>query len=180
MIWKTTSEFEQTMCSASGLKANCPRIRLPQNWMSWIGQSLRPQQEDPFFSYTDLAEQWGVTAATVRNRIKRLKINGVIDVVMVINPYKIGYETFAMIGIKLQANASPLHLIERLQSTLGVAGITMVAGNYDLFVVYVCRNLEEYRQFINDELRSIKEIASFESFIGLDLFERKFLVGVVS
>ena len=141
---------------------------------------IEAQQEDPFFSYTELADQWGVTAATVRNRIKRLKANGVIDVVMVINPYKIGFDTFAMIGIKLQANASPLHLIDRLQSTLGVAGITMVAGSYDLFVVYVCRNLEEYRQFINDELRTNPEIASFESFIGMDLFERKFLVGVVS
>ncbi len=141
---------------------------------------IEAQQEDPFFSYTELADQWNVTPATVRNRIKRLKANGVIDVVMVINPYKIGYDTFAMIGIKLQADVSPVQLIERLQSTVGVAGITMVAGSFDLFVVYVCRNLEEYRQFIDEELRSSREIASFESFIGMDLFERKFLVGVVS
>lgn len=141
---------------------------------------IEAQQEDPFFSYSELAEKWDVTPATVRNRIKRLKTNGVIDVVMVINPYKIGYETFAMIGIKLKANANQEHLIPRLQEIEGVSGITMVSGGFDFFVVYVCRNLEEYRQFISEELRKMPEIENFESFIGLDLYERKFLVGLVS
>jgi len=27
------------------------------------------QQEDPFFSFNEVAEKWGVTSATVRNRI---------------------------------------------------------------------------------------------------------------
>ncbi len=141
---------------------------------------IEAQQVDQFFSYAELAENWNVTPATVRNRIKRLKTNGVIDVVMVINPYKIGFETFAMIGIKLKANATQEHLISRLQEIEGVSGITMVSGGFDFFVVYVCRNMEEYRQFIAEELRKMPEIESFESFIGLDLYERKFLVGLVS
>lgn len=141
---------------------------------------IEEQQADAFFSYAELAEKWDVTPATIRNRIKRLKANGVIDVVMVINPYKVGFDTFAMIGIKLQASASPQSLLDKLQSTEGVTGITRVVGNFDFFFTYVCRNLEEYRKFITDELRTYPEIATFESFLGLDLFERKFLVGVVS
>jgi Lrp/AsnC family transcriptional regulator, regulator for asnA, asnC and gidA len=141
---------------------------------------IEAQQEDPFFSYSELAEKWNVTSATVRNRIKRLKATGVIDVVMVINPYKIGYDTFALIGIKIKAGRNPDNFVKKLQDTSGVSGVTMVAGIYDFFVTYVCRNLEEYRRFITDDLRQIPEIESFESFIGLDLYERKFLVGVVS
>jgi Lrp/AsnC family transcriptional regulator, regulator for asnA, asnC and gidA len=140
---------------------------------------IEAQQEDPFFSYSDLAENWDVTGATVRNRIKRLKTNGVLDVVTVINPYKVGFDTFAQIGIKLKANASPQNLLDRFQDIEGVSGIIMVAGNFDFFVTYVCRNLEEFRKFITQELREIPEIESFEIFIGLDLYERKFLAGVI-
>jgi Lrp/AsnC family transcriptional regulator, regulator for asnA, asnC and gidA len=138
------------------------------------------QQEDPFFSYNDMAETWGVTTATIRNRIKRLKTSGVIDVVTVINPYKVGFETFAMIGVKLKADASPEMFVEALGEIEGVSGITMVAGSFDFFVTYVCRNMEEYRRFITEQLRGIPEIELFESFIGLELYERKFLVGLIS
>lgn len=162
-----------------------PENKLPEHKMAaeiddldWA--IIEEQQADPFFSYVELAEKWNVTPATVRNRIKRLKTNGVIDVVMVINPYKVGFDTFAMIGVKLNANASPQVFLDSLQAVEGVTGITRVVGNFDFIFTYVCRNLEEYRQFITDELRRIPEIASFESFLGLDLYERKFLVGLIS
>lgn len=137
------------------------------------------QQEDPFFSFNEIAEKFGVTSVTVRNRIKRLKTLGVIDVVTVINPYKIGFDTFAYIGIKIKADASPRKLVETLQEVEGVSGIVMVSGGFDFIVTYVCRNMEEYRQFVTEQLHSIPEIASFESFIGLDLYERNFMVGLI-
>lgn len=67
---------------------------------------LEMHQKDVFFSYADLAEKWEVTVATIRNRIKRLKASGVMDVLLVVNPYKIGSNTFAIIGIKLETGAS--------------------------------------------------------------------------
>jgi|WetSurMetagenome_2_1015567.scaffolds.fasta_scaffold09368_3 DNA-binding Lrp family transcriptional regulator len=137
------------------------------------------QQEDPFFSFNEFADKWGITATTVRNRIKRLKTQGVIDVVTVINPYKVGFNTYAIIGIKIKANAAPGKLVETLQEVGGVSGITMVAGSFDFFITYVCHNMSEYQSFNTEILRNIPEIESFESYIGLDLFERKFLVGLV-
>lgn len=136
-------------------------------------------QDDPFFSYAEMAEKWNVTSATIRNRVKRLKSNNVIDLVLVINPYKVGYDTFAMIGIRIKANSSAENLIRSLQEIEGVSGINMVSGSFDFFIVYICRNLEEYRQFISEKLRKMPEIESFESFIGLDLYERKYQVGLV-
>ena len=55
----------------------------------------------------------------------------------------------------------------------------MVTGSFDFFVTYVCRNLEEYPRFFTETLRYLSEIASVESFIGLDIYERNILVGVV-
>jgi len=140
---------------------------------------LEMHQKDVFFPYADLAEKWDVTSATIRNRIKRLKASGVMDVILVMNPYKIGYNTFAIIAIKLEAGASPDQVVSTLLSIPGVTNVVMVAGRYDFFVHYVCRNMEEYRRFVVERFRKIPGIANIESFIGLDLYERKFEVGVI-
>ena len=60
----------------------------------------------------------------------------------------------------------------------GITNVVMVAGRYDFFVHYVCRNMEEYRQFV-ERFRKIPGIANIEDFIGLDLYERKFELGVI-
>jgi DNA-binding Lrp family transcriptional regulator len=57
--------------------------------------------------------------------------------------------------------------------------VVMVAGWYDFFVHYVCGNMEECRQFVVERFRKIPGVANIESFIGLDLYERKFELGVI-
>jgi len=140
---------------------------------------LEAHQEDVFFSYRELAEKRGVTEATVRNRIRRLKASGVMDLVLVINPYKIGYNAFTIIGIKLESEASPDEAGSALLAIPGVSSVVMVTGRFDLFAWYVCRDLEEYRRFVTKELREIPGIGAFESFVGLDLYEAKFQLGVI-
>ena len=141
---------------------------------------LEMHQKDVFFSYAELAEKWDVTVATIRNRIKRLKASGVMDVILVMNPYKIGYNAFAIIGVKIETGADIEEVVSTLLSIPGVTNLILVAGRYDFFVNYVCQNMEEYRQFVVETLRNITGIANVESFIGLDLYERKFELGVIS
>jgi DNA-binding Lrp family transcriptional regulator len=140
---------------------------------------LELHQKDVLFSYNELAKNWDVTVATIRNRIKRLKASGVMDIILVMNPYKIGYSTFAIIGIKLETGADVDKVISTLLSIPGVTNLVMVAGRYDFFAHYVCQNMEEYRQFIANRLRKISGISNVESFLGLDLYERKFELGVI-
>jgi Lrp/AsnC family transcriptional regulator for asnA, asnC and gidA len=140
---------------------------------------LEMHTKDVFFSYNELAEKWEVTAATIRNRVNRLKALGVMDVILVVNPYKIGYTTFAIIGIRLDSTADVERVAASLLSMSGVTNVVMVAGRYDFFVQYVCRNTEEYHRFIVDSLKRIPGIAAVESFIGLDIYQRKFELGVI-
>lgn len=141
---------------------------------------IEMHQKDVFFSYSDLAEKKDVTVATIRNRIKRLKRSGVMDIILVLNPFKIGYNTFAVIGIKLEIGADLDEVVSTLHSIPGVTNVIMVAGRYDIFIHYVCQNMEEYRLFVSETLRRVPGIAGIESFLGLDLYARKFELGVVS
>lgn len=140
---------------------------------------LEMHLRDVFFSYNELAEKWEVTGATIRNRVKRLKALGVMDVILVMNPYKIGYTTFAIIGIKTESAGDVDTIVSTLLSFPGVTNVMMVAGRYDFFVHYVCQNTEEYHRFIVESLKKIPGISTVESFIGLELYERKFELGVI-
>lgn len=140
---------------------------------------LEAHQEDAFCSYRELAEKQGVTEATVRNRIRRMKASGVMDLVLVMNPYKIGYKTFTIIGIKFQNGASPDTVVSALLAMPGISSVVMVTGRFDLFAWYVCKDLEDYRHFITKELREVPGVGAIESFVGLDLYEAKFQLGVI-
>ena len=140
---------------------------------------LEAHQEDLLFSYRELAEKSGVTEATIRNRIRRLKASGVMNLLLVINPYKIGYDAFAIIGINLKTKASAGEVVSALQAIPGVSSVVMVTGRFDLFAWYVCRDLEEYRLFVTKELREVPGVDMFESFVGLDLYEPKFHLGAM-
>lgn len=140
---------------------------------------LEMHLKDVFFSYNDLAEKWKVTPATIRNRVKRLKALGVMDVILVMNPYKIGFTIFAVIGIRVETGGDVDKVASTLLSLPGVTNVMMVTGRYDFFVHYVCRNTEELQRFIVESLRKIPGISAVESFVGLELYERKFELGVI-
>jgi len=140
---------------------------------------LEVQQEDIFFSYAEFAKKHNVTEATIRNRIKRLKSSGVMDLILVINPYKIGYNVIAIIGINIKGDCSPDEVKSALIEMPEITSIMTVTGRFDLIIEYVCPNLEEYRQFVSKQLRNIPGISYFESFIGLDLHKKKFELGIV-
>jgi len=136
-------------------------------------------QKDAFFSYAPLAKKWNVTTATIRNRINRMKEAGVMDVILVMNPYKIGYSAYSIIGIRLKDEVNIDQVASNLLAIPGVTNLIMVAGRYDFFLHYIGKNMEEYRRFIIETLREIPGILTIESFIGLDLYERPFEFGVI-
>lgn len=102
-----------------------------------------------------------------------------MDIILVMNPYKVGYKTFATIGITLGRGSDVDAIETTLQRFPGVVGLVMVSGRYDFLVEYVCQDLEEYRKFITYKLKKVSGITNAESFIGLDLYERKFELGII-
>jgi Lrp/AsnC family transcriptional regulator for asnA, asnC and gidA len=140
---------------------------------------IEMHQKDLTFSYADLAAKWGVTVATIRNRIKRLKAAGVMEIILVLNPKKVGFEVFALIGVRLAPGSDPDAAIRRIMAVPGVTSVTMVAGRYDLFVHVFCQDFEAYRRLIGSRLRKIPAIQSTESFIGVGSYGQRFEVGEI-
>lgn len=108
-----------------------------------------------------------------------MKADGVMDVLLVINPYRIGYNTFALIGINVDPNTSITSVVSALLSFPSVINAIVTTGRFDIFIQLVCQNLEVYCRFIDEDFRKVEGISSSESFIGLDLSKRKFDLGII-
>ena len=93
-----------------------------------------------------------------------------MNLILVLNPYKIGLQVVALIAIRINwADPGVDQIVAALRATRNVVTVMVVTGRYDLFIRYVCADLECYRRFISEELPNIEGIIQFESFIELDL-----------
>jgi len=140
---------------------------------------LEKHQEDMSFLYSDLAKKFNVTSSTIRNRIKRLKAAGVMDLILVMNPYKIGFRVFAVLGLKAEPSADLDRMISTFLKSPRITNLQQVTGRYDFIIHCVFLSMDDFRQFIDVELHEIPGIADVEPCIGLDMYQRKFDLGII-
>ena len=108
-------------------------------------------QLDGRIPYTDVARQLDISEATVRNRVSRLVDQEIIQIIGLVDPYRLGYDAPAMIGVsvdprQLESAAAEIALFPE------VSYLIMVSGEYDLMVEVMCRDRKELTDFLNQKL----------------------------
>ena len=116
--------------------------------------------------YTEIAHALQVSEGTVRNRVARLLENGVMQIVGLIDPVRLGYDAPALIGVNVQ-NADIDEVARQIASFPEVSYLIMVSGGFDLVVEVICRDREHFTRFLNQRLRKIPGVAQTQSFFIL-------------
>src|SRR5512146_1746042 len=93
-------------------------------------------QADGRRPFTQIAGDLGVSEAAVRARTNRLIEKGVLQVVGVTDPLKIGFQQWAMIGIRCEASRL-LEVAEALTAFPETDYVVITAGSYDILVEVV-------------------------------------------
>ena len=131
---------------------------------------LSSLQKDARRSYTDIAQELGISEGTVRNRAARLIENRAIQLVGLIDPNQLGFEAPAMIGVTVQSN-----LLEKAATEMAqfpeVSYLVMSSGEYDLLVEVLCRDREHLAKFLNEDLRQIEGVLRTQTFMILRTFK---------
>ena len=121
-------------------------------------------------SFTDIAQELGISEGTVRNRVSRLLENRTIQLVGLIDPNQLGYDAPAMIGVTVHSN-----LLEEAATKIAqfpeVSYLVMVSGEYDLIVEVLCRDREHLANFLNEKLRQVEGILRTQTFMILRTFK---------
>lgn len=134
-------------------------------------------QADGRLSHTEIARRLHIPEATVRRRMKRLLDDGVMQVVAVPDPHKIGYGTHAIVGLRLQPGktAAVLAVLEPMRQ---VRYIGVTAGTYDIVIEALFRNNDELREFLTETLGRIDGLQGTETSYVLDVAKRAYKVGL--
>src|SRR6478735_6552041 len=86
-------------------------------------------QEDGRRPYAAIGAAVGLSEAAVRQRVQRLVRAGVVQIVAVTDPLRVGFTRQAMIGIRVDGPLDPvLHTLRELDE---VAYLVITAGSFD-------------------------------------------------
>ncbi len=116
--------------------------------------------------YTEIAQALSVSEGTVRNRVARLLEKGVMQIVGLIDPIRMGFDAPAIIGVNIH-NADVEEVARQIAQFPEVSYLIMVSGGFDLIIEVICRDREHFTQFLNQQLRKIPGVAQTESFFIL-------------
>ncbi|WP_350347736.1 Lrp/AsnC family transcriptional regulator [Agromyces sp. G08B096] len=119
-------------------------------------------QEDGRLGYAELGALVGLTAGGARKRVKRLEDRGVIQIVGVTDPLRLGYQSMAMIGIV--SDRDPEEVAAAINEIDDVIYVVLVAGRYDLLVEVIAADRDALFELVNRKLRTIPGVSRAETF----------------
>jgi Lrp/AsnC family transcriptional regulator for asnA, asnC and gidA len=133
-------------------------------------------QEDGRRPFTRIAAELGVSEAAVRARTNRLVDGGIVQIVGVTDPLRLGFGQMAMIGVRCEADRL-LDVAERVATFPEVDYVVLTAGSYDLLIETVCEDNEALLRFLAERLRTVDGVRETETFVYLRMVKQTYQWG---
>jgi Lrp/AsnC family transcriptional regulator for asnA, asnC and gidA len=138
-------------------------------------QLIEALQKDGRASYADLAALVHLSPAATRLRVQRLLDAGVVQVVGVTDPLALGYPVMAALGVRVERNVR--EVADKIAGIDGVIYVVFTSGSFDLLVEVLCEDSSRLLGVIDDEIRSIPDVRSVESFTYFGIHTHRFVWG---
>ncbi len=125
-------------------------------------------QQDGRMALAQIAEQLNVSPGMIRVRYNRLVEMGVLRIVAITNPLRMGYNMMALIGVKTEGEKL-LEVADKIATLDEVIYLIIVSGAYDIIAEVVCRDQHHLLKFLTECLYQIDGVRESESFIHLKI-----------
>lgn len=113
---------------------------------------IRHLQADGRTSFSQLGRLVSLSDAAVRQRVNRLTADGVIDIVAVTDPVKLGLGFQALLGITVTTDARTV--ADELGAHQDAVYVVMTAGRFDLIAEIVSRDRNTFVDVLNEFRRN--------------------------
>lgn len=131
-------------------------------------------KEDGRMSFAEVARRLDVSAGMVRQRYLDLAEKGILQVVAVTNPTLMGYNTMALVGVRVDGNR--LREISRQMAAFEeVVYLVLCTGTFDILVEVACRDNAHLLQFLTEHLRAIEGVVHTETIIYLEIVKETYI-----
>lgn len=118
-------------------------------------------------SIKQISKKTGIPVATVHNRIKKMKANGIITGYTInIDKAKLGKKMVAYVLIKAAPKADHIEILEKVVKHDAVEDGSAITGAFDLILKIRLADIEELDQFVLKHLRTFNEISETQTMIA--------------
>lgn len=114
-------------------------------------------QENARTPFTRIAEELGVSERTVRIRVAQMQEEGIISLVGVVNPIKVGLNVQTYIYLSVHANHIE-EVVARLKELDEVRWVFLTTGEYSLMLEVFTRDYNDLSNFIMNTLNRIEGV----------------------
>jgi Lrp/AsnC family transcriptional regulator for asnA, asnC and gidA len=134
-------------------------------------------QADGRRPYSRIAADLEVSESVVRYRAQRLEQAGVLQVVGIADPLRIGFDRMALIGLKVRPGALE-HVCQEVTAFPETSYVAAIAGTYDVIVEVICRDTAHFTELLTRRLHHVDGVVSTESFLVLEIHKMAYGWGV--
>jgi len=131
-------------------------------------------QADGRQSYAAIGKAIGLSEAAVRQRVQRLHEAGVMQIVAVTDPLKLGFRRQAMIGLRCDGDLEKL--ADQLAAMDEIDYVVLTAGSFDLLLEVVCEDDDHLLEILS-KVRGVPSVTSTETFVYLKLRKQTYTWG---
>jgi Lrp/AsnC family transcriptional regulator for asnA, asnC and gidA len=117
--------------------------------------------------YADIAKKVGLTTNTVRARVTRLKDEGILQIIGLVDPFAIPGHSAAFIGFSVEARRL-VKIAEEIRKLKGIVGCACVSGRFNLIAMVMFNEQFSHRNLVLEELPKIDGIISLETFFVVE------------
>ena len=132
-------------------------------------------QADGRRPFTQIAHELGVSEAAIRARTNRLIERGILQVVGVADPGKLGFQQ-ALIGIRCEPGRL-VAVAEALAELPEVDYVVVTTGRFDILIEMVSEDNEGLLGFLTERLQAIEGVRDTETFTYLRLVKQTYQFG---
>ena len=131
-------------------------------------------QKDGRTPFTQIAKTVGVAESTIRTRYASLVERGILRTIAVIDPFAVGYNSPALVGISVEPGMNN-SVAQTLKQMPEVSNLVLTMGGYDLMVEIFCRDRVHLTEVITDVIQSIPGVQDTETLVIGKIFKLSYL-----
>lgn len=129
-------------------------------------------------SYTSIAHELSISEGAVRYRVQHLVNSGIMQIVAVTDPLRVGYDLLTMVDITVRAGMVG-QVTEALCDVDGVNWVSVIAGaQAQIRIEILSKNTEHYRQILHEHVEMIDGVLSSSSTMILKILKTNYGWGV--
>jgi Lrp/AsnC family leucine-responsive transcriptional regulator len=132
---------------------------------------LRVLRRDGRITFTDLAQQVGLSKTPCQQRVRRLVAKGVITgFAAIVDPAKVGLDHVAFAEVKLSdtREAALKQFNAAVRAIPEVEECHMIASSFDYLLKVRTPDIRRYRIVLGEKISSLPHVASTSTFVAME------------